>query len=359
MTYRYRIKDRRASKRLGELAVGCNQVWNWCVAQQRDTESRYHAGAKPRRWASHFTLARECAGVGSELGIHQQTVQCICDVFVKSRNQARRAPKFRASFGARRALGWIPFQQQSRRVEGNSVIYRGNAYRWFGNKRRPLPTTAKGGAFVEDAQGRWWVTFQVEVDALPTGAGEVGIDLGLKALATLSDGKTVPALQHYRQYEERLAIAQRAGNKRRVKAIHAKIANVRRDHLHKATTQIARENALIAVGNVSSSQLAKTRMAKSILDASWSIFRAQLRYKASRHGAVYLDVDERFTTQTCSECDSLPASRPKGIAGLGIRSWDCSECGASHDRDVNAARNILRIGRSVAPPVEESRRTAA
>lgn len=88
-TYKYRIKDRSSAKRLRELATACNQVWNWCAAQQRDVEARYKAGAKPRRWASHFTLARECRGVGAELGIHQQTVQNICEQLAQSRDRTR------------------------------------------------------------------------------------------------------------------------------------------------------------------------------------------------------------------------------------------------------------------------------
>ena len=93
-------------------------------------------------------------------------------------------------------------------------------------------------------------------------------------------------------------------------------------------------------------------MAKSVLDAGWSTFRAMLKYKS----AGYVEVDEKFTTQTCSQCGALPPERPKGIAGLGIRTWQCSACGADHDRDVNSALNILAIAvRSAAGPVVESR----
>lgn len=108
--------------------------------------------------------------------------------------------------------------------------------------------------------------------------------------------------------------------------------------------------------DVSSSKLVKTRMAKSVLDASWSTFKNFLRYKVSRHGGTFLEVDERFTTQTCSSCgDCASEGRPKGIAGLGIREWACSSCGANHDRDVNAAKNILNLVLSAQRPVEESR----
>src|SRR5262245_15390739 len=97
--------------------------------------------------------------------------------------------------------------------------------------------------------------------------------------------------------------------------------------------------ARVIVGDVNAAGLAKTRMAKSVLDAGWSMFREQLRYKALRHGVAFEVVSEKWTTQTCSDCASIGG--PKGIAGLGMRHWTCSDCGASHDRDVNAARNLL------------------
>lgn len=354
-TYKYRVKDRRAKRALTAHAYACNQVWNWCVAQHRHYDARYRAGALRRKWQTAFDLAKQCKGVGADLGIHQQSVQAICDQFAKSRDQHKRCPRFRASFGLKRALGWAPFQRQSRQISANSVTYLGKTYQFFGSKRRPLPETAKGGAFVEDTAGRWWVVFHVEIEHQRARiTGEIGIDLGLKSLATTSDGAVIDNPRHLRAYAERLAIAQRAGNKRRARAIHAKIANTRRDFHHKLSTRLARDYAFIAVGDVNAQRLAKTKMAKSVLDAGWSSFRNMLRYKA----AEFVEVDERFTTQTCSSCGSLPPERPKGIAGLGMRTWDCSDCGASHDRDVNAARNILRIARSVPRHADESRRAA-
>lgn len=350
LTYKYRLKDRRVSKALTQHAWACNQVWNWCVAQHRDTLDRYRLGAPKRQWLSAFDLGKQCNGVGKELGVHQQTVGSICEQWSRARST-----KFRSSFGSKRALGWVPFRRQSRQVEGNSIIYLGKKFRWFGDKRRPLPETAKGGAFVEDALGRWYVTFHVEVvERDAASVGEIGIDLGLKSIAVTSTGEVIENPRHLAIWEERLAVAQRAGNKRRAKAIHARIGNTRRDFHHKLSTRLSREHAFIAVGDVNAKNLAKTSMAKSVLDAGWSAFRNMLAYKAG----TFVEVDEKFTTQTCSCCGALPHGRPKGIAGLRLREWDCSECGTSHDRDVNAARNILALGRSAAPLVEESRRVA-
>lgn len=348
-TYKYRLKDRNARRQLAQYAWSCNQVWNWCVAQHRDALDRYHAGAKPRRWFSAFDLGMQCKGVGKDLGINQQTVNTVCEQWSRTRST-----HFRSSFGVRRARGWVPFQRQSRQVQGNSVVYRGRRYRFFGAKRRPLPADARGGYFVEDTLGRWWVCFHVEVEQSGALAREIGIDLGLKDFATLSSGEKIEAPHIYRRLEAKLGIAQRAKNGRRVKAIHMKIDNARRDFHHKLSTRLSREYAFIAVGDVNAKSLSQTKLAKSVLDAGWSAFRDMLRYKA----AVFVEVDEKFTTQTCSSCGALPPERPRGIAGLGIREWECSTCGAIHDRDVNAARNILALGRSATPLVEESRRAA-
>lgn len=343
LTYKYRIKDRSAKKALCTHASAVNQVWNYCNAYQKDIESRYRAGEKPRQWPSRYDLQKLTKGTSKELGINSQTIQLVCKQFVEGRDRAGRSLRFRSSAGPRRALGWIPFSDQTHYLEDNSIRYFGKHYRWFGHKRRMLPATTKGGCFVEDSRGRWWVCFHVRVGLLDTGKNEIGIDLGLKTLATCSDTTKIPALQPYRKYEAALATAQRAGNKRRVKAIQSKIVNSRKDYLHKASAKIARENNLIVVGNVSVLQLVKTHLAKCVLDASWSSFRSMLRYKASRHGATYLEVNERFTSQICSCCGSNPNSSPKGMGGLGIREWICDNCGTGHDRDVNAAKNILAL----------------
>ena len=149
----------------------------------------------------------------------------------------------------------------------------------------------------------------------------------------------------YRKSEERLATVQRARKTKRARAIHAKIANRRKDFLHKASAKLAEEYGLIFVGDVSPSKLAQTKMAKSVHDAGWSRFREMLAWKLRlRGGGMLLEMSELLTTQTCSKCGCLPSSRPRGIAGLGIREWTCDDCGTVHDRDVNAAKNILRCG---------------
>lgn len=175
------------------------------------------------------------------------------------------------------------------------------------------------------------------------GKRAVGIDLGCKESATDSNGNGV-AGRHYRKLEAKLGLAQRARNKRLARSIHAKIKNRRSDDLHKYSRKLVNNNAAIFVGNVNSKALAKTKMAKSVLDAGWGMLKTMLEYKCAHAGVVFEEVNEAYTTQTCSCCGIIPASSPKGRAGLGIREWSCSACGATHDRDINAAKNILAVG---------------
>jgi IS605 OrfB family transposase len=156
---------------------------------------------------------------------------------------------------------------------------------------------------------------------------------------TCSDGLIYSRENLTRQYENVLALAQRAHKKKRVKAIQAKITNTRLDWTHKATTAIARRAKLIVIGDVSSKKLIKTRFAKSTLDASWYQIRHQLTYKAIRLAGVCVSGDERFSSVTCSDC--LQRTGPSGLRRLRVRKWVCAHCGSVHERDINAAKNIL------------------
>lgn len=336
LTYRYRIKHTRGVRReLSRQAKAVNVVWNFCGETQQ-AATRWN-----KRWPSGFELIGLTHGVSRELQLHSDTVQAVCKQFAISRDNGRRRPHWR---GRKRSLGWIPFQAaRAIRLQGTAVIFLKRQYRLWLSRR--VEGNIKSGSFAEDARGRWYLNLQVEVaERQDCGSGEVAIDLGLKGLATLSTGEIVTNPRLLARYAEKLASAQRAGRKARARAIHAKVANCRRHFLHQLSTRLVRENRRICVGNVSASRLARTSLAKFVLDAGWSQLRSQLRYKAMRHGAEYLEVDERFTTQVCSDCGAI--SGPKGIAHLGVRDWICSECGVRHDRDINSSINILVSGRN-------------
>src|SRR5215831_5033511 len=204
----------------------------------------------------------------------------------------------------------------------------------------------KTGSFTQDARGRWYVNFQCKVEdpGVPTGDAEIGIDLGLTNQLACSDQVEPCSRENLtRKHEEALGKAQRANKRKCVKAIHAKIANCRKDWAHKTTTAIVNRARLIVVGNVSSTKLAKTPLAKSTYDAGWGHLRTCLEYKAKRLGVEYREVNESWSSVTCADCGCRTG--PRGLSALDVRVWRCSACGSVHDRDHNAARNILRSGR--------------
>jgi IS605 OrfB family transposase len=199
----------------------------------------------------------------------------------------------------------------------------------------------QGGCFAQDAVGDWWLCLPVKQEGQESVAPleAVGIDLGLKAIAVTSDGERLEAGRWTGRFAQKLASAQRRGHKRQAKRIHRKAARCRADALHKFSRQIVDRYQNIVVGDVSSLKLAKTRMAKSVLDTAWGMLRNFLEYKSQQAARGFEVVSERNTTVTCFPCGALTG--PRGVNGLIVRSWVCRHCGEWHDRDVNAARNIL------------------
>jgi putative transposase len=336
LTFQYRIKDATKGKHLRRLGWACNTVWNFC------NEVSMLALRRDHRFLTAIDLINLTAGSSTELGLHSDTISEICREYVAKRQAShKRRLKWRSK---KRSLGWVPFKLRFLKRHDDSLTYLKRRYRFWAS--RPIEGTPKAGSFTQDARGRWYVNIQCAVDdpGLPTGETDIGIDLGLTNQLWCSDMDEPYSRENLtRAHEDALAMAQRAGKKKRVKAIHAKIANCRKDWAHKTTTQIVKRATLIAVGNVSSLKMTKTRMAKSVLDAGWGQLRACLGYKAKRLGVIYGEVNESGSSVTCSVC--LSKTGPSGLSALGVRVWTCPQCGSQHQRDRNAAHNILRVGR--------------
>lgn len=217
-----------------------------------------------------------------------------------------------------------------------------------------------------DPDGRWYVTFAVETaDPVPEPATgrSVGLDMGVKDLAVTSDGDRIAdprnlarKARNLARYQRRMARCQKgSANRRKAKAkvarAHREIRDARFDHLHKATTRIIRENDFIAIEDLAVIKMLKNRrLAKSISDAAWGEFRRMLEYKAARAGRTLAVVNRWYpSSKTCSHCGHL-----LDRLDLSTRAWRCPSCRARHDRDVNAAKNILAAGRVAAgqPPGE-------
>jgi putative transposase len=222
---------------------------------------------------------------------------------------------------------------------------------------RLLPSEPSSVTIAKDAAGRYFASFVVQTDpseVLPESSEEVGVDLGLTHFVVLSDGRKVASPKFFRRAERQLRKAQQAvsrkekgsSNRRkavaRVARLHARVADARRDHHHKLSTQLIRENQAVYVENLSVRGLARTRLAKSVYDAGWSTFVAMLEYKAVRYGRTFARVD-RFlpSSQTCSVCFVIDGPKP-----LSVRTWTCGACQTIHDRDVNAAQIVLAAGRA-------------
>ena len=339
-TLKLRIKDKHC-KVLDQLASEVNFVWNYV------NDLSFKHLKRTGDFFSAFDMTQYTKGTSKLCGLHSQTVQGITEEYVDKRRQHKKAKlKWRVSNkkSARRSLGWIPFKKVAIKYADGYVQYGKYQFKlWdsYGISKYSVRT----GSFVEDSRGRWYVCLVVDSPKQykPTATKAIGIDLGLKDVATCSDGTVISNPKFYRNYEQKLGIAQRARNKKRVRALHAKIANCRKDHLHKASTLLVKENALIVVGDLSASKLVKTKMAKSVLDTGFSALKTMLKYKCENAGVLFEEVSEKFTTQICSCCGEITSSSPKGRTDLRIRVWEC-ECGSINHRDLNSAKNILALG---------------
>jgi len=328
--YKYRVKNLHGQ--LNRMSRAVNYVWNFC----NDTQK--HALKWGKKWPSNYDLHKLTSGSYKKLGINSGVINATCTRYSINLRAKRKAY---LRYRGRRSLGWIPFRGSFIVPVKGGFRFQGKVFRVWMSRELPQTKILDGGCFSRDARGNWYLHIPIEVkdnDSHKTGKF-IGIDLGLKSLAALSNGEEIPAPRYFRKSQIRLASAQRARKKKLIQKIHAKIVNQRQDFLHKASTNIAKRFGFIAVGNVKSSKLAKTRMAKSVLDAGWYRFRKMLNYKAIALGGLYTEVNESYSSIACSGCGAF--SGPKGRKGLCIREWTCSECGAAHNRDVNADLNIL------------------
>ncbi|MGH8285585.1 MAG: RNA-guided endonuclease InsQ/TnpB family protein, partial [Steroidobacteraceae bacterium] len=296
---------------LNGAAIEVNTVWNW--ANETSTKAARPFTGKPK-WLSGFDLNNLSAGASEYFErIGADTIQRVNGEYALKRRQFKRVKlRWRVSRGPRRSLGWLPFKAASLKRKGNTLRFCGKSFRVF-EAERLEGVTWQQGCFAQDAVGDWWLCLPVLVTAEQTIAprAAVGIDLGLKNTAVTSDGERLEAGRFYRGIEAAIAHAQRRGHKRQAKRLHRRAANRRRDALHQFSRRIVDQYQNIIVGDVSSTKLAQTRMAKSVLDAGWGMLKTQLQYKGEHAGRCVVVVSERFTSRVCSQCGSL--SGPQGL----------------------------------------------
>ena len=222
---------------------------------------------------------------------------------------------------------------------------------------RAMPSQPSTVTVIREADGRWFISCRTLVTTPDlTSGGEVGVDLGLTHLATLSTGEKIENPRHLLKRQKKLATLQRRlsrkkkGSKNRAKArirvarAHSTVRNARQDFLHKLSRRLINENQVILVEDLSIKGMMKAKLhSRSIADVGWGELVRQLSYKAIWYGRTVIKVDRWFpSTKTCSVCGTTGH-----VLTLSDREWTCTDCGARHDRDINAARNILAEGLSV------------
>lgn len=267
--------------------------------------------------------------------------------------------------------GRAKYPKHHKKHNKQSATYAASAFVWNGSTltlakqkeplnivwSRPLPEGCKPSSVsvTKDKSDRYFVSILVEedIEILPSTDKVIGIDLGLKSFLITSDGKGIDNPKYYARDEKKLAKLERRkakkkkGSKNRDKArkkvarLHARIADTRRDFQHQLSTRLIRENQTICLESLAVKNMLQNRcLAKAIQDVGWSEFTRQLEYKAAWYGRTVVRIDRFYpSSKTCSACGHLLEE-----LALEIREWACPECGTCHERDINAAKNILAAG---------------
>ena len=366
-TWRFRIKDGgSAATALAKMGSSVNFVWNFSKATTRDAlrakSARIILDKKTGKsvgipnFLSSSELDSLVAGSSKELGLHSQSVQAITQEYCVRRMQFKKLLRWRGKY----SLGWVPFKAAGIKFSSSSIKYCGHNFRFWNSRELPADAAIKCGSFNQDARGRWYVciTFSSESLTFQKGDAVLGIDPGIKTLATMSDGTKIERpnlraryLEKIRRLEKTRRFARRQAAKtkhygklpkaKQVASLAAKIANTRQDYLHKESTKLVNRSSILVMGDVPCKFMNRNKKLAGIsLDTALGSFRSMLSYKADRAGATYVEVSEKDSTQTCSSCRWKHPKESR--IGLGVRQWKCGGCAAEHDRDINAAKNILR-----------------
>ncbi|MBP0027176.1 RNA-guided endonuclease TnpB family protein [Roseofilum sp. Guam] len=362
--YKYRIYPNQPQKTAFSQLFGCVRVvWNdalaFCIEQHKKGEKKPKNGELQKQFITQAKKTEEKEWLGEVSAIPLQ--QSLNDLnqaysnFFKSCQGERKGQKIRPPRFKKRKS-----KQSARFTRGGFKVHQHNVYLAKIGKvkivwSQELPSEPSSVTMVKDSPDRYFLSFVVEIvpDPLPKTEKSCGIDLGITDFATFDNGEKVKApkplkknLKRLRKLQRQLSRKQK-GSKRReaarrkVAKLHAKIKDVRTDFLHKLSTRIIRENQSVALEDLNVSGMVKNRkLSRAISDLGWREFRTMLDNKADKYGREFRVIDRwEPTSQTCSCC-----GEKGGKKELSIREWTCLWCGETHDRDVNAAKNIKVAG---------------
>jgi len=360
--YKYRFYPSDEQKRILAQTFGCcRYVYNWALRERTDAYYQHGERLYYEETAQRLVLLKK----------RRETVWLNDVSSVPLQQTLRHLDRAFRNFFEGRAE--YPTFKKKRHQQ--SATYASNAFTWNGQTltlakmdapldivwHRPLPDGCKPSSvtITKDEADRYFVSILVEEDikALEVTPKMVGLDLGLKSMVITSDGHTYGNPKFFAKDEKKLAKAQRRhakkkkGSKNRAKArlkvarIHKKIADRRRNYQHQLSTHTIRENQVVCVESLPVKNMVKNHgLAKAISDVGWSEFVRQLEYKAAWYGRTLVKIDKWYpSSKRCFDCGHILDSLQ-----LDVRSWTCPQCGVVHDRDVNAAKNILAAGLAVA-----------
>jgi putative transposase len=360
-TYRYRLDPTaEQEKMLNQFAGARRFVWNWALNRKRDHFQQTGKTLSFAALSAELTTLKQQPATAWLREMHAQSLQqALRDLDSAYQHFFRRARKGEKKKGFPKFKSRKTDPPRFRMPQDVRLDRSFVAVPKIGLIRaivhRPLSGVMKGATFKREACGHWYISLVVEQHIAPKVdrpvVSHIGIDVGLKSLAVLSTGDVIDNPRWYRTQTRKLRRAQKAlsrkvkGSRNRGKArimvarLHQKTRNQRNDFLHKLSTDLIHKGDLVSIEDLNVRGLAKTKLATSVLDASWGMFRSMLTYKADRADSHLIAIGRFFpSSKTCGACGLV-----KTDLTLSDREWRCT-CGVHHDRDLNAARNIDREG---------------